>query len=844
MRMSVGFVAGLACLLVLLGTMASAAAKPSPDECVELLKEGNGRFVAGTSRHPNTTVARLRQAGRENQGDHAYATVIACSDSRVPVERVFDAGVMDIFTIRVAGNVLDTDEIGSVEYGIAHVKTPVFVILGHTQCGAVTAVTHAVHGTGHALERNIPPLVDNIEPAVRRAMAGHTDMLGDAVIPYAIEENVYQGAQDLFMQSPTARNMVESGELKVIGAIYDVGTGRVTWLPESNIARVLAAVEANPARARNAMAEGGHGSGHPAVADAHDGHGDSAEDEAAIAAVTERIAGHGAANEVYRKAVTSAGLGSYGFYLFLLLVVAACGGLAYFSARTRDRRGEVVLRRTLGFRLVSGFSALVAVLAVVCVFSLTSLSRIGGEVEELAEAVLPITKAVSSAASHQLEQTISMERAYRWSSKDGAHAKERYRESVEHFEEHSRTVDAELSTAARLLREIPAQSEDAAEFVTGLYGKVTSIGEHHDEFEALVEASFALIDEGQHAKAQQFEEHVEATAAEIDQEVLEVLASLEERGAEASRSAETDASRTAATLLVLSIVAIVGGLLTSVLLSRSITGPINRIIEGMSSGSDQVSSAAGQVSMSSQRLAEGASEQASGLEETAAALEEISAGAKESAANTEQANVLSRNIKEGAERGREAMVGLQSAMRQIKDSSDATATVIKTIDEIAFQTNLLALNAAVEAARAGDAGRGFAVVAEEVRNLAQRSAEAAKSTSDLIEGAKQNSDHGFRATMDVASILEEIVTGIGEITDTVGQLSGASGEQARAVSEINTAVGQLDSATQSSAASSEESASAAEEMSAQAEELRSLVQELTRVVGGSVDDLRETSRRA
>lgn len=96
--------------------------------------------------------------------------MITCSDSRVPVELVFDAGVMDIFVVRVAGNVCDTDEVGSIEYGLAHVNTPVLVVLGHTQCGAVTAVTHAVQGKGHALELNIPPLVDNIEPAVKRAM--------------------------------------------------------------------------------------------------------------------------------------------------------------------------------------------------------------------------------------------------------------------------------------------------------------------------------------------------------------------------------------------------------------------------------------------------------------------------------------------------------------------------------------------------------------------------------------------------------------------------------------------------------------------------------------------------
>ncbi len=234
----------------------SAVAKPNPAKALELLRNGNERFVSGTSLHPNIDLKRLIQAGKEDQGDHAYATVITCSDSRVPVERIFDAGVMDTFVIRVAGNVIDGDEAGSIEYGLAHVKTPVLVVLGHTQCGAVTAVTHAVHGTGHALELNIPPLVDNIEPAVRRAIQANPQLHGDEVIPAAIVENVWQGIEDLFMTSPSTRELFKSGAVKVIGAIYDVGTGKVNWLSEEKVASILSRVETNPTRAMDAMAEG------------------------------------------------------------------------------------------------------------------------------------------------------------------------------------------------------------------------------------------------------------------------------------------------------------------------------------------------------------------------------------------------------------------------------------------------------------------------------------------------------------------------------------------------------------------------------------------------------------
>jgi carbonic anhydrase len=233
----------------------SKAAKPSPDEAIAMLKAGNERFVSGKATQPHSDAGRLALAGKEDQGDHAYATVITCSDSRVPVEILFDAGVMDIFVIRVAGNVLDVDEVGSVEYGLAHVNTPVFVVLGHTQCGAVTAVTNAVQGHGHPLERNIPPLVDNIIPAVKKAIANNPKAHGADVIPYAIEENIWQGIEDLFMESPVSRDLVNAGEAKVVGAIYDVSTGRISWLPEAKSNQILKKVETNPNRAMEAMAK-------------------------------------------------------------------------------------------------------------------------------------------------------------------------------------------------------------------------------------------------------------------------------------------------------------------------------------------------------------------------------------------------------------------------------------------------------------------------------------------------------------------------------------------------------------------------------------------------------------
>ncbi len=239
--------------------------------------------------------------------------------------------------------------------------------------------------------------------------------------------------------------------------------------------------------------------------------------------------------------------------------------------------------------------------------------------------------------------------------------------------------------------------------------------------------------------------------------------------------------------------------------------------------SEQVASAAYQISHGSQALAQGSSEQASSLEEVSSSLQEMSSMAKQSAANAKEARGLAEGANAGTAAGVASMQRLTDAMGRIKESSDATARIVKTIDEIAFQTNLLALNAAVEAARAGDAGRGFAVVAEEVRNLAMRSAEAAKNTATLIEGAVANAEGGVHITNEVVGNLETISGSVAKVAEVMGEIFAASEQQTEGISQVNIAVDQMNGVTQQVAANSEESASAAEELSAQAASMRETV---------------------
>ena len=245
------------------------------------------------------------------------------------------------------------------------------------------------------------------------------------------------------------------------------------------------------------------------------------------------------------------------------------------------------------------------------------------------------------------------------------------------------------------------------------------------------------------------------------------------------------------------------------------------------SASEQVSSASGQISSGSQSLAEGASEQASSLEEISSSLEEVASMTRQNTENSNQAKTLAQSARASADKGTGAMERMNAAIEKIKLSSDETAKIVKTIDEIAFQTNLLALNAAVEAARAGEAGKGFAVVAEEVRNLAQRSAEAAKTTSGLIEGSVKNAEEGVKVTGEVGVILGEIAVGARKVDELVAEIAAASKEQSQGVEQVNGAIAQLDKVTQQNAANAEESASAAEELNSQAAELQGMVGRFT-----------------
>ena len=268
---------------------------------------------------------------------------------------------------------------------------------------------------------------------------------------------------------------------------------------------------------------------------------------------------------------------------------------------------------------------------------------------------------------------------------------------------------------------------------------------------------------------------------------------------------------------------------------------LNQILGEINVAAEQVAVGSRQVSDSSQALSQGSTEQASSIQELTASMNEIADQTKKNAVNANLANELALSAKNNAEQGNGQMKGMLKAMEEINLSSSNISKIIKVIDDIAFQTNILALNAAVEAARAGQHGKGFAVVAEEVRNLAARSANAAKETTSMIEGSIKKVEEGTKIANETADALNNIVEGVSKAADIVGNIANASNEQATGIAQVNQGISQVSEVTQTNSATAQESSAASEELSGQADMLKEMVAKFKLKNGDTMDRVNELS---
>ncbi len=305
-------------------------------------------------------------------------------------------------------------------------------------------------------------------------------------------------------------------------------------------------------------------------------------------------------------------------------------------------------------------------------------------------------------------------------------------------------------------------------------------------------------------------------------------------GLQAAQRSEDLARHTQRVVTGGAVLALFGGLGIAFLIGRITSRALDRIAHRLFESATEVAAAAVQVSGSSQSLADGASEQAAALEETSASLEEMSSMTKHNAAHTQEAKQAAGSARASADIGTSQMQAMQGAMKAINAASEDITKILKTIDEIAFQTNILALNAAVEAARAGEHGAGFAVVAEEVRALAQRSAQAAKETAAKIEDSVTKSQQGVQIGAEAAKSFETIQQQIRQLDQLVAQIATSSAEQDQGINQVASAVAQMDKVTQSNAGNAEETASASQQLNGQAQLLKDTVSELQLLVGGQV----------
>lgn len=810
----------LSCLLFTFSSVTNAQTTPlSADAAIEKLKKGNERFTKGRRSFPNQN--QNRRAITSKEGQAPFATIIGCSDSRVPIEHVFDVGIGDVFVIRVAGNVIETNEAGSIEYGVDHLNTPVLVVLGHTGCGAVTAVCQ-----GAELHGNIPELVNSITPAVEKAKSHHGHAVSDEMIQSAIRNNVFQSIEDLLKISHVTANRVRNGQLKIVGAIYNLANGKVEWIGQHPNQNAFLSGTQNISHTDN------HASHSSASHAEHNEHNVNKYD-------TNQFNFHA------KKGSKT----SYSFiYIFIIILILFA--VIYFSLINKRTELKLKLRE----QILSIAFSIIAFLIVITISNFIAFNSIGNEIEDIAKHDIIVTKYTTEIEKNALEQEIVFQKILTLAHSGVFQNKIEIEQLETEFDTRSEAIDQNLDKAIALCQKIIEEESDEDKFnqYVFLYNQFVTIDKDHDSFEKDAKKLFILINHNRLNEVSKLEHSVESSAQLVAHEAEDVLLNIEQFTEEAANIALAHERQAMWVNILLSIFTIVISIILGVIVSNKITKLLggepdevteisDKIASGdltfnikkygkrdgamknmlqmaeklkmtvseIMAGSESIAEASLQLNSTSQQIAQSANEQAASVEEVSSTMEEISANIQQNADNAQQTEKISINAQDR----------MNSVSARSKDSVEANEEIaekITVINDIAYQTNLLALNAAVEAARAGEHGKGFAVVATEVRKLAESSKDAAE---EIVTLAQKSLSMAKSAGED----MEGTIPHIENTTRLVQEISAASMEQSNGSGQINNAVQQLNNVTQQTAAASEELATSAEELSSQAEQLKDTI---------------------